>query len=428
MSIVRIERFLIRCVIVFSPLEIYRVEVGGLPISLSRLFLFIALLVFIIHYGLQSKRLIINIFVCIVLLYVCVPLILGAFRFTNLTVLELVLASVVIFLIVVYSGNMKDHQYLLRSFQYSYMWYVFFGLYTYYIYFICGTPIVDVPFREYIPFQILDPGHIERGFVIGGKTNLIPRLALPLTSPPATSMSLVLGFLIFAGDKSLMTTLKLNIVRYAMMVFMIILIFMTVSKAGIILLFFVFFMLFTYEVRSKNNAPKILPGVLIAVLFVLVIVYIYLPHDSIVARLFVWSEMENTVSGHYDTRIHAINVVLSDSVVFFLGGGYGNYWMFGHGPHSHSPITTNLVELGILGSVFFWALYLYAIYGLFVYNRNNSVSAKSANSFECNIARHYYIGMITIIVGSFMYESITNWPFFIFVALSYSVIDSLNVR
>jgi len=266
-----------------------------------------------------------------------------------------------------------------------------------------------------------DAGHLKEGFLVGAGSLPLPRLALPLSTPPSTSMSLTLGITIFFADKTLQETRVKALFRIVMLLLLIGCLLLTISKSGALM--FLFIMLcfsITHFIMYGGISKSIVPLSFLIFLMIL-IAAVLIPLDTILLRLTSWDVMESTITVHFESRVHAISIAMEDVYRFLFGVGFGNYYLYGEGIHSHSPITTRFVELGVFGSIFFWALYVSATissyYCLLRYSLLDIKFDKNASFLYA-----YFIGNLGLLFGATLYESIMIWPMFIFVALTLSMV------
>lgn len=415
--------YLLAAVVFFHPFDIYRIDVAGLPFSISRLFLGATLLLWsflLLISVLEVRRHKANI---IVLLYFGVPFALSIARITNSEILSLLMGSVFLILVLQNVDGFKQHLALVRAFELSFVWYVFFGFYTYYFYGRYGVPLRDIPFRGLIPLELLGAGHIQesKGFMIGAGYLALPRLSLPLSTPPATSLALSLGIVLFFSDKTLLKSISVRIFRGIMLLMLFFCLMLTMSKSG--MLMFVFAMIsfsVLHIVRYKSIDKKLMLKYFL-IIPIIALVLSYLPIDNVITRYTDSRILQVSVTHHFNSRLDALAIATENISRFLFGAGYGNYRLYGEGIHSHSPITTNLVELGIVGSLFFWALYIYTAVANYRCLRALT-HLESKYKYRAAFYLLYFVGIISILFSALLYEAITIWPMYIFVALSLSMV------
>lgn len=418
-----IALFLLVPIVFLSPLEMYRINVLFTAISISR-FLIIIAYIFIV-FGLlinsfKFYRTHINSFL---FFYLLIPLILTMPRLHNYEFLVIVLSAGVIFAITHSIKSFNSHLILLRAFQFSYIWFIFFALYTYIFFFKTGSPVTDIPFREFLPFTMPEAGHIKKGFIVGGAGQMaLPRLSLPLGTPPVTSMALVMGILVFLADNTLSLSKFGGCFRWIMSFLLILCLFATMSKTGIVVLFFsmTFFVYFKVIKRGKINKNALRYSLFI--FFFLILMAVFLPVDNVVHRLFNPEVMSGTIKEHFNTRIEGIRIFSQNLKHFFGGVGLGNYYLFGKGTQSHSSYTTILAEIGILGSFSVWLVYIYTA----IMIHKCYEKAKKQNFYKTifpeNLILCYLIGTLCILIGALAYEIISLWPVFVFLGLTNNAI------
>lgn len=411
--------FFLAAAIFFSPLEMYRIPVGYTALSISR-FLIILLCVFVVFCLVSTSfkihRSSLN---GVLFLYLAVPLILTIPRFNNTEFLALILGAALIFIITHSSKTCKTHLILLRSFQYSYIWYIFFAIYSYLVFFQTGSPVTDIPFRDMLPFTLPEAGHLKKGFLVGAGGHMpIPRLALPFGTPPAASMALVIGVIVYLADKTLSLSRKGHIFRWIMVVALLLCVLATMSKSGFVVLVFSAFILCYFKIIKSGRINKKIFKCFIFLLFFFLFLFVLLPVEVVLLRLFDVDTMSNTVTRHFQTRVQALHIVFQNLQHLFLGVGFGNYGLYGEGPHSHSTYTTILVELGVLGSVFFWLLYAYTTITNFFCFRKYSRQRLGISDIQKTMVLGYLIGNIGILIGALVYDFILMWPVFVFLGLT----------
>jgi len=409
--------FFLVIIVFFLPLEIYRITIHDTAISLSRLLsimLAILVLFLVANNVFKIYRTPLN---GLLFLYLMFPLILTLSRISNTEIMGLIFGGVLIFIIVNGLKSYKHHLVLVRAFQISYVWFIFFALYSYTFYFTRGSPVTDIPFREFLPFSLPEAGHIAKGFLVGGGAMSLPRLALPFGTPPSTSMALVIGIITFAYDKTLEISRKRRMFKYLMLFLLLLCLFATMSKSGVMLFILSFFIFCYFKIIKPLRIPKKTLKLGLFIIFLFIIVSILLPTGPVFNRLFNIQSMEGDLNTHLETRLQALEIVKSDLSRFLFGVGFGNYREFGDGPHSHSAYTTILVELGILGSFSFWFLYFYTTAMSYIrlkYYRSDELKS----SKKANLLLGYFTANFCILAGGLVYDFISIWPVFIVVALS----------
>lgn len=417
MNLNSIATALVSAAIILYPIDLYRIEIIGLPLSIPRLLVLLSAPIIFISLFLQK-------FPKNQLTYSILAL-LSASSVLSLTVFRLkendwfiLLFFIALYLIITNLPRSPQTKFtILRSFELSYLLYIPFSIYAYYIFFKFGEPLSDIPFRDVIPLKLLGAGHLGGGFLVEVGNRALPRLSFPFVSPPMLGVAVVLGLLIFYYDKTLLKSKLLRGYRWTMLIALIFILFLTMSKAGVFTLFITLLVGATVTFRGTFDVSLTAISKKLLTLLVLAGGILALSVTVVFDRLFDWEVMENTVTKHIETRTEALSILLENEFNFLFGVGFGNYEFYGSGVHSHSTFTTILAELGVVGSLCFWLLFALVSWWSYLEYRKFCVSRKEVTSWR---SLHYgiFLTNVAILVSVFAYEALYIWPTFIALGLS----------
>ncbi len=123
--------------------------------------------------------------------------------FTNSSGLVFTLLAIVII------QSKSDVLYFIRIFATTYSIYILFFVYTYYEWYVNDSLITEVPFQDFFPYlNFVSELEVT---TVGG----LPRLALPLTQPPHTSLALAMVYFSWQGTRYSAIGKSLHILQVA---------------------------------------------------------------------------------------------------------------------------------------------------------------------------------------------------------------------
>lgn len=404
--------------IIFAhPFDIYRIETPAINISIFRvatLFLFALFLIYIKHEGIRLRK---NLLVVWLLFVVGALFSYAISSNLSLALPELLRLSLLAGLVLVFSNiyqSKKEIRYTLSVLLLTITIYMAFAMYTYIYVFTTGGPMAELPLISFIPFEIAGSGHL---FVthpvarIGGV--LVPRLALPNTSPPHLSITYTLFLLISFGFLT-MSQGPRNRIKYSVfLVFSVFGLLATVSRSGLLAavigIFFMLTLLYLYGFLVKRQIAFLLvPIVCFAILLI-----IAAPMEPILNRL---TTVGDSIQGHIKTRRQAIYLAFRNTRTALFGVGLNNYGMY-FGTHSHSPYMTVLAERGIVGSLFYWPMFYVPIV-LMVRELHHA-----ASTHDKIIAITLTTAALSFTIGSLFYEFIYTYPIWFVLGLIFAQLN-----
>lgn len=353
--------------VAFNPLAIYRLDFGsGMKLSIDRSLFFIGTGLFmaaiLIRYKIKRHGFLFFALIWINLVSVIIgatPLFVPS-EFIQSKLSMLILNFAIFYLVFdICRNNEKALRYVLYSFLAVGLLYIIFSIYTLYSFFFLGKPPTDIPFREYIPFKIADPGHIAEAekFRLGDLT----RLTLPFGTPPHLSMAAsITALMLFNLVATIQGAFKKNMVKLIIIVLFGVTLF-SGSRSGILSLIiglFVFSLL--YWKHFGVSKLKILFAILGLMLLLLTLLAGLVEVNLGPLQFVINRFMEASSTGHLSVRLTTLESFINYPFYkVLIGSGIGSFPYLLGISSGHMTYGTLLVERGLLGLSSFVFIFMY---------------------------------------------------------------------
>jgi hypothetical protein len=305
---------------------------------------------------------------------------------------------------IVRNSNLHQLKLITSAFRISIIILIIFAIYTYSIFFTIGHHPSELPIGKFtFFFTIRNEGHIfnQGGFSLGDLT----RLSLPFSRPQELGASTTTLFFLFLILKKVSnSSYKID---YILFFSLIAITFLTGSKSAVFPLiagiFFYYFKTFKLSGKTWRSSKFISLIIIIALLILNAIKY-----DNIFSnfeRLF--SNFDSTTYVvHFSVRISALKIAFSDIYSFFLGHGIGGFNEITDISSAHSTFFTLLVDIGLIGLIFFINLHSRVL----LYN---NISNEMKILFQAIF--------IVIMLSHLFYNLITTTIFYITLGIIYGI-------
>ncbi len=178
-------------------------------------------------------------------------------------------------------------------------------------------------------------------------------------------------------------------------------------SSGIVLLISTMFMLFFGKLSLKGTIKTF---VLIAVFLLTILTLLYIQPDSLpdVIKYQLNSGLDSSVVERMELYVAGLDIWYGN---FFLGVGFNNfssayYALTGvAGYNAHNAWITYLVEMGIIGFVFYLVIYLYIL-------RSAYATMYSKNGFFSKLGVVYFSFFFAVLIGNLFYNTL-GWNYVI---------------
>ena len=411
--------------LLLAPLNVYRAELPLVNLSGFRILLIVLIISYVFSMLARGGKIRKNPMYLFLSLHLFSTLLaLGVGEFTSRTGTIFLTTVAGLALCFVFGNILDNKEKLYRAihvFLTSYLIYVFFAVYTYYIGYI-GGKVVDIPFRDLLPFKMPPPGHLEGGRMFVATTGALQRLSLPTGSPPRLSIFLAAGVVLLMGLALYAITNQRSGRRWIPYVLfasiLTIMTYLTMARTGWIALIGGLLIL-TYLWKSKllfyRLSIKFL-FITVVTLFLIALIVIVIPLPILVPIERVTTTLEG-LERHWVTRLEALSIFYTDIKTAFIGVGLSNYQLYARGIHSHSAFTTVLAERGLIGSLLYWLLYFYSFLFLYRSAKRNDKDPKWQSYKRAIVA-----ALFVVIFGSLLYEFLHEVQVWIIIALATAMV------
>jgi hypothetical protein len=417
---------IIACLMIFlTPLDAYRIEFPIFNLSLFRIFVIVLSIAYFFYFlGIKMKiqKSIMYPFLFLQIISLFLSLLLARYNDRLFTIFEKTIMGILIcFIFINIFKEKKDFYQATKYFILSYFFYFFFAIYTYYMGFL-NKKVTELPFVNIFKLSFVPLERLKGGRLYIGSSGNLQRLSLPTGSPPRLSMFLLIGAIILFSlwiynyffQNNIIKRKKANIYLVSSIIVSI-MIFLTMSRAGWLTLFFsLLFLYFLWQERKYaliNKMPKVL-FLLFIVLFAISLsnINFSVPFERVL-------ETTSSLEGHLYTRINALTIWSENLKTLFLGVGLSNFQYYG-GAHSHSAYTTVLAERGIIGSIIYWPFYFFSLFYLYKSSKKNKKDIRwlAYKRAFCGV-------MFVILFGSFLYEFIDEVQIWISLGLVSAIVS-----
>ncbi|MFC1844176.1 O-antigen ligase family protein [Thermodesulfobacteriota bacterium] len=359
--------------LVFYPLAIYRIPVlPGIHISIDRFSVALALLYGLATFLLSAKQRSFSASFQLVLWGNLFAGILGIFSLDPQVPSTAVWGKLPVFLmnmtllLLVFElchNNEKNIRFILFSYVITGTFYVFFSSYSFWHFFSTGFPPTDIPFREYLPFDIPTVGHFteKQGFITGN----FMRLALPFSRPQDLGLASAITAFFLVGLTALLKT-KMKIFTYVLIFFLVLTVFFAGSRSAIFPAIAGIIIFWILSEQSHGNSVRNVVVFFSQIFFLLIIsflLYIFVSGNEehliiTISRLF--SAVSST-EAHLNIRQKTFEEFVGLPLFqMLIGNGLGSFpYLFGGVSSGHMTYGTVLIELGVFGLLAFVILFIY---------------------------------------------------------------------
>jgi hypothetical protein len=411
-------KWLLWATIFFAPVDIYRVEFGFVNLSLYRVFLLAAFASWGIKALPRLRTLRVHpVFTALFGIHAVSTIVwFSSTRYEMVGLGEVFNVSSGLLLIILFYfvfDNYDDWKRTISVFAISGAWVVLGLMYTYGLFISTGQLVIDIPFREIIPFELASSGWLTHRHNVAG----VPKLALPFSSPPHLAGFLVALLNLFVAwylYKPDLGRKRRWLLLYAVLLLMALI--LTFARSGWLGFAGGLAVIAIDVLRSRRKKPLSV-AVWVSILLSLMIVGIvmFVPDsvvESLAARFSIGPDTD--LGGHWQTRLDALGIWMTDLRTLFFGVGFSNYVLYGSGIHSHSPYMTVLAERGLVGSFLFWMFYA----GACVWVGRRAAVWRRLDQDRFSTLLGVFASTIAVLFGSLFYEYIHRNVIWILFALA----------
>jgi len=260
---------IIACLMIFlTPLDAYRIEFPIFNLSLFRIFVIVLSIAYFFYFlGIKMKiqKSIMYPFLFLQIISLFLSLLLARYNDRLFTIFEKTIMGILIcFIFINIFKEKKDFYQATKYFILSYFFYFFFAIYTYYMGFL-NKKVTELPFVNIFKLSFVPLERLKGGRLYIGSSGNLQRLSLPTGSPPRLSMFLLIGAIILFSlwiynyffQNNIIKRKKANIYLVSSIIVSI-MIFLTMSRAGWLTLFFSLLFLYFLWQERKNKKANIL--------------------------------------------------------------------------------------------------------------------------------------------------------------------------
>lgn len=401
------------------PLDIYRINTQPFGISIFRLIIIITLGSYIYEklldfneleenkISLQSYELHAYIFIFGFFLSLIISLAIAASKDHALPHMASGIFGITIAVLLIDVIDSKtDVRYLFKSVYFSYVICIFFMIFTYY-HWSQGTYISSIPFADLFPFELASSQNLK-AFRTGVSGTVLPRLALPFTTPPQLSLWLVYGFFLSLYFNSTRTSLFSYGVSVSYSVLLLMAMLLTVSRTGLFTLIIVgtvYLIIYIYKRASVSTIRNLL-AVSLILSFIFILIF---PEEVLLARF------TGSISAHLEARVAGIIFWLKDIKTTLLGVGLGNYLYYTGKSTTETNYILFLVERGLLGTALALPIFFYP--GVLL-SRNLAQFQEYIESYRITLTSWSIV--LCILIGELFYDFIHLHYVWVFIGLCIS--------